>query len=171
MQVGATSWPLEKTSPTLKSGEYAYVFAVDGGTAFYSVLLSTGVCFPSPGTSFCLPMHVCLLASLSPTQKALSHIHACMSPHGCPEALRIAPHAMLHETCICPVGYFQRCTVALTPTIPLSTCHARSENHDNLFFPCPGSCCLMDSLRLMQDVMGTWCICHSLGSSQPPAIA
>lgn len=120
MQVGATSWPLEKTSPTLKSGEYAYVFAVDGGTAFYSVLLSTGVCFPSPGTSFCLPMHVCLLASLSPTQKALSHIHACMSPHGRPAALRIAPHAMPHETCICPVGYFQSCTVALTPTIHLS---------------------------------------------------
>ncbi|CAK0760250.1 hypothetical protein CVIRNUC_002756 [Coccomyxa viridis] len=41
-KVGATSWPLEKTSPTLKSGEYAYVFAIEGGTAFYSVLLSTG---------------------------------------------------------------------------------------------------------------------------------
>ncbi|CAL5223562.1 g6096 [Coccomyxa viridis] len=41
-KVGATSWPLEKTSPTLKSGEYAYVFAIEGGTAFYSALLSTG---------------------------------------------------------------------------------------------------------------------------------
>ncbi|KAK9917873.1 hypothetical protein WJX75_009127 [Coccomyxa subellipsoidea] len=40
--VGSTSWPLERTSPTLKSGEYAYVFAVKGGTAFYSVLISTG---------------------------------------------------------------------------------------------------------------------------------
>ncbi|CAL8463253.1 g2787 [Coccomyxa elongata] len=41
-KVGATSWPLERTSPTLKSGEYAYVFAVKGGTAFYSVLINTG---------------------------------------------------------------------------------------------------------------------------------
>ena len=48
MQVAATSWTLERTSPTLKSGEHAYVFAVpaSGGTAFLSILLSTGALEP-----------------------------------------------------------------------------------------------------------------------------
>jgi hypothetical protein len=76
VQVGGTSWPLERTTPTLKSADYTYVFAINGGTAFYSVILSTGELLARLLTS--TGRHACMPASDGASNlaaaSAISHI-------------------------------------------------------------------------------------------------